>query len=106
MTTLFYDFDETSNTGDYKYSTDLSDWIDNLDDEEAFDVVYSMFTNYLKYFDQLNITKEDVESLTKEDKDILKDLLSLFSESDLLKDNRDSIEDFYYDNAKFEYESN
>lgn len=102
MATLHYEFDEGK---DYEYTTDLSDWIDNLDNEEAFDIVYTMFTSYPKYYSQLNITKDEVESLTKEDKDIIMDLLSLFSEADLLKENREEITDFYYDDANFAYKS-
>lgn len=104
MATLYYDFDEKSNNGNYEFETDLSDWIDSLDNETKFDVMYSMFKEYPKYFNELNITKEELETITVNDVDMINEILSLFSESDLLEDNKDLILDFYHDDAYSEYE--
>lgn len=106
MATLYYDFDEKSNTGSYEYEADLSDWIDGLDNETKFDIMYDMFKEHPKYFKELNVTKEELETITTEDVDMINEILSLFSEFDLIEDNRDLILDFYHDDAYSEYEMN
>lgn len=99
--TIDYDFDDKT----FEYETDLDDWINSLDKEEAYDTMSSMFVSNPEYYNYFNLSEEEFNSITSEDEKEVKEILNMMKEKDLFNSYKDNIIDYFYDDAYDKYKS-